>query len=258
VSKQSNDYRSENKNEGDQWIWGRHSVEAALEVCPEWMLELMVEIEAEKEHQDIIEACGDQGISHLRAAKLPSLLKDRRHQGIAAKIKRFPFEYFNQFRDQLIELVRGGGVFAVLDRVQDPQNYGAILRSAAGLGVKAVLVAQKHQCPLTGAVAQASAGALFRVPIVLCPSLSTALDTMKEAGARVYSLDMEGKAIDQLDLRGDKRPKALAWVLGSEGQGVRDDLAKRSDEVCAIKLHGGLESLNVSATAAIAFFASRD
>ncbi len=246
------------KSEGDDWIWGRHSVEAALEVCPEWILELIVEIEAEPLHEDLIEACGEQGISHLRASKLPSSLKGRRHQGIAAKMKRFPFEYFNQYREKLGEISAEGGVIAVLDRVQDPQNYGAILRSAAGLGIKAVLVAQKHQCPLTGAVAQASAGAMFRIPIVLCPSLASALDALKGDGAKIYALDMSGKSIDALPLRRPERPKTLVWLLGSEGQGVREDLGKKADEICSIALHAGLESLNVSATAAIAFFASRD
>jgi 23S rRNA (guanosine2251-2'-O)-methyltransferase len=246
------------KVEGDEWIWGRHSVEAALEICPEWILELIVDLESEELHADLIKSCEEQGISHLRAAKLPSSLKGRRHQGIAAKMKRFPFEYFNQFREKLGSLVQSGGVIAVLDRVQDPQNYGAILRSAAGLGVQAVLVAQKHQCPLTGAVAQASAGAMFRVPIVLCPSLASALDALKSDGAKVYALDMAGTSIDELALRPPDRPKSLVWLLGSEGQGVREDLAKKADEICSIALHAGLESLNVSATAAIAFFSSRD
>lgn len=247
-----------NQETQDEWIWGRHSLEAALETCPEWILELFVEIESEDQHADLVQAAQDQGISYVRAAKLPSLLKGRRTQGIAAKIKRFPFQYFNQFQDQLKNIAFAGGVIAVLDRVQDPQNYGAILRSAVGLGVKAVLVAQKHQCPLTGAVAQASAGASFRIPVVLCPSLASALTFLKSAGSVVYSLDMQGDDIGTLALRPPQRPKSLVWLLGSEGQGVREDLQDKSDKVCSIPIGGGLESLNVSATAAIAFFASRD
>lgn len=242
----------------DEWIWGSHSVEAAMETSPEWILELLVEIDAESEHKKLIKAAKDQGISYLRASKLPSHLKTKRTQGIAAKVKRFPFHYFNHYQEQLSEVVRVGGVIAVLDRVQDPQNYGAILRSAAGLGVKAVLVAQKHQCPLTGAVAQASAGALYRIPVVLCPSLASALAFLKKEGSVVYSLDMKGEAIDSLDLRPPARPKSLVWLLGSEGQGVRDDLEAKADKVCSIPIGAGLESLNVSASAAIAFFASRD
>lgn len=246
------------KPDGDEWVWGRHSIEAAVEVCPEWILELFVEIEAEAEHKDLIDACREQGISHVRAATLPSALKGRRTQGIAAKMKRFPFQYVNHYRDQLTAMVKEGGVIAMLDRVQDPQNYGAILRSAAGLGVKAVLVGQKGQCPLTGAVAQASAGAMFRIPIVLCSSLASTLDSLKADGAAVYSLDMEGESIDSLPLRAPERPKSLVWLLGSEGQGIRKDLHERADRVCSIPLNAGLESLNVSATAAIAFFTSRD
>lgn len=247
-----------NHDNSEEWIWGRHSVEAALEVCPEWVLELLVEIESESQHQDLINVCKDQGISHLRASKLPSSLKERRTQGIAAKIRRFPFHYFNHYRESLESMVAENAVIAVLDRVQDPQNYGAILRSAAGLGVKAVLVGQKHQCPLTGAVAQASAGASFRLPIVLCPSLGSAVAALKEKGAMVYSLDMNGDDIGSLDLRRSQRSKTIVWLLGSEGQGVREDLQSKADKVCRIPIGAGLESLNVSATAAIAFFASRD
>jgi len=239
------------KTSKEKWIWGRHSVEALLETNPEWILELIHL--SEEEHADLLGMAADHAIACLKAAKMPSDLRGKRHQGIVAKIKRFAFEYFNQQEEQIKTWVKEGAVFAVLDRIQDPQNYGAIIRSAAGMGLKAILVPQKHQCPLTGVVAQASAGTAFRLPLILCPSLAKSIEFLKSEGSQILAMDMKGEDISDLELSSGSK----TWILGSEGEGLKPELLKTADRKVSIPLSQGVESLNVSVSAALAFFVSR-
>ena len=145
---------------------------------------------------------------------------------------------------------RPGAVILMLDQVTDPQNVGAILRSAAAFGVAGVVLQDRHAPKLSGALAKAAAGAVDAIPVARVVNLSRALDDLGKAGWRAVGL--AGEADRGLHEVLDGSPTVL--VLGSEGEGIRRLVAEHCDDLAKIPMPGGFESLNVSAAAAIALY----
>jgi 23S rRNA (guanosine2251-2'-O)-methyltransferase len=143
-----------------------------------------------------------------------------------------------------------GGVLLMLDHVTDPQNVGAILRSAAVFGVRGVIVQERHAPRLSGALAKAAAGAVETVPCARVINLSRALETLEALGWRAVGLAAEAEAeiADVLD------GSPVVLVLGSEGEGLRRLVAEHCDVLAKIPMPGEFESLNVSAAAAVTLY----
>ena len=143
-----------------------------------------------------------------------------------------------------------GAVLLMLDQITDPQNVGAILRSAAAFGAAGVVLQDRHAPKLTGALAKAAAGAVDRVATAHVVNLARALDELAVAGWRAVGL--AGEAERSLAATLDGAPTVL--VLGSEGEGLRRLVAEHCDELAHIPMPGGFESLNVSAAAAVSLY----
>lgn len=186
----------------------------------------------------------------LDRAKLDDLLpRDAVHQGWAMAAEPLP----DQRLDDVVAALPATGerqIVLLLDRVSDPHNVGAILRSAAAFGVGAVVVPEHGAPPVTGALAKAASGALEIVPLVRVANLAQALEALKDAGFWCLGLDGEAKQeLASLDLA----PR-VALVLGAEGEGMRRLTRERCDVLVRLSTRHPWHSLNVSNAAAVALY----
>lgn len=250
VQKTVDDYRAEKKEKAavlEDWIWGEHSIETLAETNPENLLEIFVENTAAEKIGRLMQKLA--GLKVSRVERLPKFLSEKRTQGIAAKIRTFPVLHENEFFDgEIPESLQ----VVVLDRIQDPQNFGAILRSAAALGAKTVFIGRREQSPVNGTVALVSAGNLFRVNIYTASNLSRTCERLKNLGFAVYGLEMKGTQIG--DALAQSTATKIAWVLGAEEDGIQSSVRKSLTESIGIPMAPGVESLNVSNSAAIALY----
>jgi 23S rRNA (guanosine2251-2'-O)-methyltransferase len=228
----------------DDWIWGWHAVEAAL-ANPARKAPLRLVATADKARQ--IEArFGRQKVLEVADAHKIGLALPQGavHQGVAMRPAPLEDAELADFE------ARPGAVVLVLDQVTDPQNVGAILRSAAAFGVVGMVLQDRNAPKLSGALAKAAAGAVERVPVARVVNLSRALEDLGRLGWRAVGL--AGEADRGLAEVLDGSPTVI--VLGSEGEGLRRLVAEHCDELAKIPMPGGFESLNVSAAAAIALY----
>jgi 23S rRNA (guanosine2251-2'-O)-methyltransferase len=168
------------------------------------------------------------------------------HQGMCAAVA--PFRYAPA--EPLLD--RASPLLVVLDQVQDPQNLGAICRTAECAGAAAVVLPERRSAEVTPAVCKASAGAVEHLPVVRVRNLADFLAQAREAGIWCYGADAAGElAYDAVDYGG-----GVAIVLGAEGRGLRPRVAASCDALVSIPLHGRIESLSVSAAAAVLLYAA--
>ena len=141
-------------------------------------------------------------------------------------------------------------LYCILDGIEDPQNLGAILRTAEASGIHGVIIRSRRAVGLTAAVAKASAGAVEYVPVARVSNISQAVVTLKRSGVWVVGIDPTGKIdYSQVDFR-----LATAIVVGGEGKGLSDLVKKRCDSVASIPMRGKITSLNASIAAALVMY----
>lgn len=181
--------------------------------------------------------------------KLDRLAGTGRHQGVVAVVADYRYREL----DELLEAARAAGaapLLVVLDGIEDPQNLGAVIRSAHALGAHGVVIPKDRAVGVTPAVAKASAGAVEHCPVARVTNLAQALGRLKEAGVWTVATDAAGgESIADVDLT---VPTAL--VIGSEGAGVRPLVRRTCDRVARIPMQGKVGSLNASASAAIVLY----
>lgn len=188
-------------------------------------------------------------VERARRDALDAMAEGGVHQGVVAHVK--PFHYRDL--DELLSLALASNrppLIVVLDGVQDPQNFGAIVRSAWAFGAHGVVVPQDRAAQVTGAVVKASAGAIELCPVARVVNLARAIDTLKEANLWTVAAEpRDGRPLHQARLEG-----AAGLVIGAEGQGVRQNVAAHCDDRVAIPMTHGFESLNASAAAAVLLY----
>lgn len=195
---------------------------------------------------DLVARIEDAGIpiTPFSADEISSLTGSSHHQGVAARVGPFPYSDLDQllFSEEAIH-----GPTLILDQVQDPANLGNIIRSAECLGARAVVMAKDRSVAVTPVVEKAAAGASAHVPIIRVVNLVRAIEQLKSSGFWIYGTSQEGRrSLYSMDFSGK-----IAFVLGSEGRGMRRLVSEKCDEVVSIPIVGQTESLNVSQTAAI-------
>ena len=230
------------------WLFGFHAVRDALKNPLREKLRLVATKNAVNR---LGEDIGDMPVEIADPRKFPVPLDPGSvHQGVALEVKSLDW-------GNLRDLCNPGGqrsVVVLLDRVTDPHNVGAILRSAEVFGARAVIAPQRHAAPETGALAKTASGALERQPYLRVVNLAKAMETLREMGYLLLGLD--GTADEELNTAvagaGDQ---PIALVLGAEGPGLREKTRETCDKLIKVDPAGAFGSLNVSNAAAVALFA---
>jgi 23S rRNA (guanosine2251-2'-O)-methyltransferase len=232
------------------WLFGLHAVRDAL-VNPERVkLRLMVTKNAlDKLAKEITASGMEPEIVEPRQFSAP-IDPGSVHQGAALEVKALDW---GLLQDRCMAAEGRLGMVVMLDRVTDPHNVGAILRSAEVFGASAVIAPARHSAPETGALAKTASGALERQPYLRVKNLSDAMETLRDMGYVLFGLDGEAhEPLDQAVAQAGTRPIAL--VLGAEGPGLRDKTKETCDKLVRIEAAGGFGSLNVSNAAAVALY----
>ncbi|MEZ4654223.1 MAG: 23S rRNA (guanosine(2251)-2'-O)-methyltransferase RlmB [Candidatus Eisenbacteria bacterium] len=244
------------------WIFGRRAVLEALRaerpIHKIWI--------AEGTHGTLalVEQAREAGISVQRSPRsfLDRLSQGGRHQGVAAAVAAHDFVSLEEILERAG--VRAStaesnvpatgttqpGFLVVLDGVQDPQNLGAILRTAAAVGCHGVVIGRHRSAGLTPTVVRASAGAVEHIPVARVPGIPAALQTLRESGVWIVGLDPEG----QTDFRTVDFRQPVAIVIGGEGKGMGRLTAERCDQRVRLPMTDRIGSFNASVAAALCLY----
>lgn len=235
------------------WLFGLHAVRDALENPAREKLRLIVTKNAADKLEASIAASGitpeEVDPRKFNAPLDPGSV----HQGAALEVK--PLDW-----GPMGEVCLGDGRTAprvvLLDRVTDPHNVGAILRSAEVFGARAVIAPRHHAAPETGALAKTASGALERQPYLRVRNLADAIIELQAMGYLVLGLAGEAEMSIEAAMEG-KRDRPVALVLGAEGPGLRERTREVCDALVRIEFANDFGSLNVSNAAAVALYAAR-
>jgi 23S rRNA (guanosine2251-2'-O)-methyltransferase len=233
------------------WIYGKHAVIEALSFRPDVVSEVFLREDVQSEFRTSL-LTAVKKVSLFQGDSIPREV-DRHavHQGFIAKIDIeklvVPFEDFKRTLE-----VSNNTALALLGEVQDPHNVGAVIRSAAGLGIAAVLIPKHRQAGVTGTVVKVSVGMAFKIPLVEVPNVNRAIANLKKLGFWIYGLDGDDSDIS---LPQEQFTKPSVFVLGNEGEGIRQKTKEHCDSIISIPMHERCESLNASASAAVVFYA---
>ena len=228
--------------DGPALLYGWHTVKAALENPSRRFLRLLATENAARR-------LADDGVKLPLTPELvrpdaiaAQLSPDAVHQGLLAEADPLP--------SPAIEDLPADGIVLALDQITDPHNVGAILRSAAAFGVKAVVMTARHSPEATGVLAKSASGALEHVPIAEVTNLARALEALKARGFLLIGLDSVGTD----DVVALPLASPLALVLGAEGKGLRQLTRTTCHHVARLDLPGAIKDLNVSNAAALALY----
>ena len=242
--------------DGGRWIYGRHAVRAALTNPARRWYRLVALPSHELDARALVSSAQARRIGEGAPIEvldhhgfLRFLPDGAVHQGLALAVEPLAEPDIERLL-QLADRVANRRMVIILDRVSDPQNLGAVLRSAAAFGGLAVVLAARGAPPVTGALAKAASGALESVPLVRVVNLARTLDELKEAGFWVCGLEEAApQLLTALDLGA-----RIAIVLGSEGGGLRRLVRERCDYLARLPTRADHPTLNLSNAAAVALY----
>lgn len=202
--------------------------------------------QADKSLKDLYEESLSKGYNcqFVDSKKLKDLSDTDKNQGVVIDIGK----EFNYLEESIL-YEKDEPFFVILDQIQDPHNFGAIVRSAVASGVDAIIIPKYNSCGVTSTVIKVSSGQIFKIPIVQVTNLARVIEKLKEKNIWIYSADMDGQNYFEIDMKG-----GFCLVMGNEGSGVRKNVKDHSDGIISIPMLNNVESLNVSVSAGIIMF----
>ena len=198
----------------------------------------------------LIRKARDKGIviSEVDRQKLDELSAGENHQGVVAFVSEIEYKTI----DDIIKTAesRGEAPFVIIcDRITDPHNMGAIIRTADCVGAHGVIVPKRNSAPVNEVVSKTSAGAVEYMNICRVTNLASAIDTLKEKGFWITGADMDGSSMYDIDLKG-----SIGIVVGSEGEGISRLVREKCDFIASIPMYGNVSSLNASVAAGVLMY----
>lgn len=226
------------------FIYGRHALVEALKNAPGSIEKIFL---SPNKDPEIVKLAKTAGISIGELS--PEMEKDASHQGVIAKVNISkilisPEDFFHKLS------INKNTSIVILGGLQDPQNVGGIIRSAAAFGVSGIFIQMKDQAPVTGAVVKVSAGMVFRMPLVSIGDINDAIIKLKERGFKIYALDGEAKS----SIADEKFESPSCFIFGNESKGIDKNTMDLCDQTLSIPMDTRCESLNVAASAAITLY----
>ena len=234
-------------------IFGFHAVGVRIKTAPRSVIEVLFDASRrDARMRQFVARAQEAGVRLLEAdgLRLSKLSGSHGHQGVAARVEPLPQTHSI---DELLEGLEAAGtvpLLLVLDGVTDPHNLGACLRVADGAGAHAVIAPKDHAAGINATVSKVASGAAETVPYLMVTNLARALNELKDYDIRIVgtSDDAEHTLYD-LDLTGP-----VAFVLGAEGDGMRQLTRKTCDQLVSVPMAGAVESLNVSVASGICLY----
>ena len=231
-------------------LFGFHAITVRMKTAPKSVIELHVEANRrDARMRSFVDRARESDIKIVETdgERLDKLAGTTRHQGVVARVEVVAMPHS---LDEVVESIEGPPLLLILDGVTDPHNLGACLRVADGAGAHAVVAPKDHAVGLNATVAKVASGAAETVPYIMVTNLARTLNELKDFDIRIIgtSDDAEQDLYD-LDLTGP-----VAFVLGSEGDGMRQLTRKTCDQLVRIPMAGAVESLNVSVAAGVCLF----
>lgn len=233
----------------DNFVFGHHAAVEALQQGRGNKLFLQEDSRGEKV-EELKEIAREQAVpvKWVPKQKLETLSDHGVHQGVVLAIT--PYEYLSL--DQLIERTKEkkeDPFFLILDSIEDPHNFGSILRTADASGVDGVIIPKHRAVGITPIVTKTSTGAVEHVPVARVTNLVQAVQQLKETGFWVFGTDMTGTNFQKWNAKG-----SIALVIGNEGKGMSPGLKKEMDELLTIPMTGHVQSLNASVAAGLLMY----
>jgi 23S rRNA (guanosine2251-2'-O)-methyltransferase len=232
------------------FIYGRHAVTEALTHAPQAVRKVHLASSMDDARlRELIKRSGvpTEKLDERRATSQAE--GNAPHQGVIALVSLAGLvQPFEKFIDTFLPTADTSLVF--MSEVQDPHNVGAIIRSAAAFGARAVLFAEQNQAGITGAVIKTSAGTAFTISLVAVSGTQQALSAIKKKGVAIYGLTGEGKET----LWDQEFTRPTMFVLGNEAHGIAPAAKALCEKMLAVPISSRAESLNVAAAGAVALY----
>ena len=252
----------------DDLVIGRNAVLEALKVgVPSSQLYIASRIEHDDRTHDIVRLAGIQGLNLLEADRLEMdrIARSDNHQGVILKVEPYQYSSLGKLVEQANKKAQAMDaaankaarnaaqpLFIALDGITDPQNLGAVIRSAAAFGANGVILPERRSASVTAAAWKVSAGAAAHLPVARVVNLTKAIESLREQGYYTVGLDGGGdKLVGNTGFENDP----LVVVLGSEGKGLSRLVHETCDAIAGIPISSSVESLNASVAAGISLYA---
>lgn len=239
------------------YIYGKKPVEEQLMRNPKNVIRIFISdviSGASQEFALLKEYAKEHNIpfNSISKYKIKEYVGDVNAQGVLALVKKYEFISFDEWQESLDR--EKMPCVMILDGIQDTHNYGAILRTAAAVGVSAVIVAKDRQAPVNGTVFKTSAGAALTIPIVQVSNINQTIKKLQDLRFWVSAVDMEDGSKKSDSLFNQKFDTAMAFIVGAEGKGVAEKTREHADFITSIPMNRDIESLNVSVAAAVVLY----